>query len=56
MHTLLARDHVFAVLKATDRLAERVNELREAAQREAARATVRHQLSAGDSARRHDAR
>jgi hypothetical protein len=56
MHSLLARNDVVAVLKATDRLAERVNELREAAQREAALATVGDQLPAGDSARRHDAR
>jgi DNA-binding IscR family transcriptional regulator len=46
-HTLLARDELFAVLKAADRLAEQVNELREVAQREAARQTVRDQLHGG---------
>jgi DNA-binding IscR family transcriptional regulator len=46
-HTLLARDELFAVLKAADRLAERINELRDVAQREAARQTVRDQLQGG---------
>ncbi len=46
-HTLLARDELFAVLKAADRLSGRVNELREAAQRGATLQTVRDQLHGG---------
>lgn len=43
-HELLVRDELFAVLIAADRLADRVNEQREHAQREAARQTIRDQL------------
>lgn len=53
IHILLASDELFALLRAADRLAEQVNQLREAAQRAASREIVRDQLH-GDPPSRTD--